>query len=92
MEATYNDVNNWKYKDLIGVFNGQEVGAKTYQIRTKQEAEDLLKDEAFSGGGGGGDGKDGGLKFVELYMPMEDAPKALRLTAEASAENNARQG
>ena len=92
MEATYNDVNNWKYKDLIDVFNGQEVGAKTYQIRTKQEAEDLLKDEAFSGGGGGGDGKDGGLKFVELYMPMEDAPKALRLTAEASAENNARQG
>ena len=91
MDATYNDVNNWKYKDLINVFNGQEVGAKTYQIRTKQEAEDLLKDEAFSGGGGS-DGKDGGLKFVELYMPMEDAPKALRLTAEASAENNARQG
>ena len=31
------------------------------------------------------------LQFVELYMPKEDAPKALKLTAQASAENNAKQ-
>ena len=30
-------------------------------------------------------------KFVELYMPMEDAPKALKLVTQAAAENNAKQ-
>ena len=89
MEAAYNDVNNWKYKDLVDVFNGQEIaGAQTWQVRTKREMEDLLQDPSFSEGGG----KEGGrLRFVELYMPMEDAPTALRLTAEASAANNAKQ-
>ena len=84
MEAAYNDVNNWKYNDLVRVFNGEQYGAQTWQVRSKQEAEALFQDEEFSQG-------EGGLKFVELYMPMEDAPKALRLTAEASAANNAKQ-
>ena len=43
MQATYNDVNNWKYKDLVSVFNGEELaGSRTWQVKTKQEMEDLL--------------------------------------------------
>ncbi len=30
------------------------------------------------------------LQFVELYMPKEDAPAALKITAEASARTNAK--
>ena len=87
MHAVYNDVNNWKYKDLVSVFNGEELAdAKTWQVKHKQELEDLLQDEGFQKGA-----EKGGVQFVEVYMPMEDAPKALRLTADASASNNAKQ-
>ena len=30
-------------------------------------------------------------QLVELYMPKEDAPLALKLTAEAAARNNAKE-
>ena len=48
MDASYNDVQEWKYKDLVGVFGADPKKSKTYQVKTKQEAEDLFKDEKFS--------------------------------------------
>ncbi len=83
MDASYNDIQQWKYKDLIAVFGADPRKSKTYQVKTKQEAEDLLNDQNFSSAPY--------LQFVELYMPREDAPKALKLTAEASARTNAKQ-
>lgn len=83
MDATYNDIQQWKYKDLISVFGADPKKSKTYQVKTKQEAEDLFNDKEFSCAPF--------LQFVELYMPKEDAPKALKLTAEASAKTNAKQ-
>lgn len=83
MDATYNDIQQWKYKDLINVFGADPKKSKTYQVKTKQEAEDLFNDKDFSSAPF--------LQFVELYMPKEDAPKALKLTAEASAKTNAKQ-
>ncbi|KAL8915613.1 MAG: hypothetical protein Q9172_006845 [Xanthocarpia lactea] len=82
-EAAYNDISQWKYTDLIPTFGGTPENSKTYQVKTKQEAEDLFNDKEFAAGGK--------LQFVELFMPKEDAPKALKLTAEASAKNNAKQ-
>lgn len=93
MDAEYNDVVAWKYKDLVGVFTPLASSSspssssaapppRTYQIRTVPELEKLLtQDEDFAAGGG--------LRFVELYMPREDAPASLKLTAEASAKRNA---
>ncbi|KAL2349659.1 thiamine diphosphate-binding protein [Cryomyces antarcticus] len=84
MDATYNDVQEWKYKDLVAVFGGQEgKTARTYQVKTKKEVEELFKDEEFASAPF--------LQFVELYMPKEDALRALKLTAEASARTNARE-
>lgn len=83
MDATYNDIQQWKYKDLIPAFGGTEASSKTYQVKSKQEAEDLFNDEGFA--------KAEKLQFVELYMPKEDAPRALKMTAEASARVNAKQ-
>ncbi|KAL8988826.1 MAG: hypothetical protein Q9177_002161 [Variospora cf. flavescens] len=83
MNATYNDISQWKYTDLVPTFGGTSENSKTYQIKNKQEAEDLFNDETFA--------KAEKLQFVELYMPKEDAPKALKLVAEASASNNAKQ-
>ncbi|KAL8794024.1 MAG: hypothetical protein Q9195_003430 [Heterodermia aff. obscurata] len=82
MDASYNDIQTWKYKDLVSVFGADPQKSKTYAVKTKQEAEDLFRDPEFAAAKY--------LQFVELYMPKEDAPKALKLTAEASAANNAK--
>lgn len=82
MEESYNDVQEWKYKDLVNVFGGEAKKAKTFQIRTKDEVNKLFQDKEFNAANV--------LQFVELYIPKVDAPRALKLTAEASARNNAK--
>jgi pyruvate decarboxylase len=82
MEAEYNDVQEWKYRDLLSVFGADPNKSKTYQVKTKQELEDLFADANFSSAPY--------IQLVELYMPKDDAPLALKLTAEASAKNNAK--
>lgn len=83
MDASYNDIQPWSFKDLVKVFGAPANAARTYQIRTKEEVESLFKDEEF--------GKADVLQFVEIYIPKKDAPRGLKLTAEASARNNAKQ-
>lgn len=48
MDASYNDIQQWKYKDLVGVFGADPHKSKTFQVKTKQEAEDLFSDKSFS--------------------------------------------
>lgn len=83
MDAQYNDVGAWRYKDLVAAFGAEEGTFLTYQIRTKDDLLKLLDDKEFA--------EAPKLRFVELYMPKKDAPFALQMTAEASAKNNAKQ-
>ena len=48
MDAIYNDVQEWKYKDLVSAFGADPKKSKTYQVKTKQEAEDLFRNNDFS--------------------------------------------
>ena len=48
MDAAYNDVQEWKYKDLVSAFGADPKKSKTYQVKTKQEADNLFKDKNFS--------------------------------------------
>lgn len=48
MEATYNDVQPWKYKDLVAVFGADPKKYKTFQIKTKEELNQLFDDKTFS--------------------------------------------
>ncbi|EER26353.1 pyruvate decarboxylase, putative [Coccidioides posadasii C735 delta SOWgp] len=80
-ESPYNDIQEWKFKDLVPAFGAKPENYRTYQIRTKQELLDLFANKEFAAAEV--------LQLVELYMPLEDAPAALRLTAEASARRNA---
>ncbi|EXF85633.1 thiamine pyrophosphate enzyme [Colletotrichum fioriniae PJ7] len=82
MEAEYNDIVQWQYKELATVFGGTEQTAKKFVVKTKDELEKLLTDQEFN--------NPTTLQFVELYLPKEDAPRALIMTAEASARNNAK--
>jgi pyruvate decarboxylase len=83
LDAAYNDINPWSFKDIVNVFGGTRVNAKTFQIKTKEQVNRLFEDEQFNAAGY--------LQFVELYVPKEDAPRALVLTAEASARTNAKE-
>jgi pyruvate decarboxylase len=83
MDAIYNDIQLWDYKDLPRVFGAKEGTVKTFQIKTKAQVHQLFEDKQFNAANV--------LQFVELYIPKKDAPRALKLTAEASARTNSKQ-
>jgi pyruvate decarboxylase len=83
MDAVYNDIQPWHFKELVRVFGAKDGEFKTYQAKTKEQINELFEDKEFKAADI--------LQFVELYIPKKDAPRALKLTAEASAQNNAKQ-
>jgi len=80
---SYNDVQEWKYKDIPRVFGAEEGSVLTYRVETKEEVEKLFQDEEFSSG------ETQKMRFVELVMPWDDAPAALKAVAAAAAKTNA---
>jgi pyruvate decarboxylase len=84
MNASYNDVVTWKYRDLGTIFGGTEKTFQSYAVRTPAELEKLLANEGFTT-------KRRSVRLVELYMNREDAPRSLKTTAEASAKTNAQE-
>ncbi|KAJ2904985.1 pyruvate decarboxylase [Zalerion maritima] len=82
MDAEYNDIIKWKFTDLVSVFGASEKEARKFQIKTRDELNQLLTNEEFNACPA--------LQFVEVYMPRDDAPKGLVMTAEASARSNAK--
>ena len=80
MDAVYNDIAQWDFKDLPRVFGAEAGKAKSYQIKTKAQVNHLLEDKSFNAANV--------LQFVELYIPKKEAPRALKLTAGASAKTN----
>lgn len=83
-EEEYNDVAEWRYKDLphaFGATEGKDVA--TFVCKTKAELEALLMDEGFQ--------SSDKLQFVELHMPRMDAPAPLKLLTAAAAKVNSKQ-
>lgn len=78
--AVYNDIQQWKFKDLVSTFGALPDQYQTHQIRTKHELVHLFRDKEFSSATK--------LQFVELYMPRDDAPAGLKMTAERAARTN----
>lgn len=77
MDAEYNDVMTWDYKELPEVFGPGKDGAKKYQVKTRDELEKLLTDGEFNAAKK--------LQFVELYMPKKDAPLILQMESQSAA-------
>lgn len=82
MEASYNDIPAWKHTAILDTFGADPAKSKSHQVKTKTEVDELFKNEEFSAAPY--------IQLVELFMPKDDAPKALKLTAEASARNNSK--
>ncbi|KAF7114086.1 hypothetical protein CNMCM5793_007066 [Aspergillus hiratsukae] len=78
-EASYNDIQQWDYKSLPVAF-GAGNNYKGYTVKTKDDMIKLFENQEFASAPC--------LQLVELYMPKEDAPSALKLTAEAAASRN----
>lgn len=78
--AKYNDIQTWRYKDVVPTFGGEEGRYILRQVRTKEDLNTLFADHQF------GDAQC--LRFVELYMPRDDLPFGLKVTAGMVEENN----
>ncbi|RAH40557.1 alpha-keto acid decarboxylase family protein [Aspergillus brunneoviolaceus CBS 621.78] len=67
---SYNDIQEWKYRQLLEVFGAEQGSYQTYQIHTKEELAALLQDSVFNNGRM--------LRFVELHLDQNDAPSELK--------------
>ena len=84
-QDSYNDVQEWRYKDLPYAFGAKPEQVATYRVETKKEVEELFMDKEFADK----DGNNKKLRFVELVMKWDDAPKAMKATTLATAKRNA---
>ncbi|KAJ5594798.1 uncharacterized protein N7459_001006 [Penicillium hispanicum] len=78
-EARYNDIQPWDFANIPKVFGAQD-GYEGYRIKTRDELTKLFANQGFC--------NSENLQMVEIYMPRDDAPSGLKLTAEAAAERN----
>ncbi|KAE8369797.1 thiamine diphosphate-binding protein [Aspergillus caelatus] len=80
-DEEYNDIHPWKHGALVEAFGAQcQHSYSTYQASTRDELTSLLNNTRFSSAPH--------FQLVELYMPKDDAPAALQLTAAAAAARN----
>ncbi|KAF2466555.1 pyruvate decarboxylase [Lindgomyces ingoldianus] len=80
---SYNDIQPWDYKALPAAFGAPKDKLLTYRVSSKRGVEELFMDREFSSG------DTDKLRFVELVIPWDDAPVALKSTAESAAKRNA---
>lgn len=81
MKAGYNDITPWKHTQLLDVLGADPEKSKSIQVQTRTELEKLFHDEEFASAPY--------IQLVELFMPKEDAPRALVKVGEITAKRNA---
>jgi len=79
MDAPYNDIQPWRYKELLSAFGADPKQSKTFSVKTKDELEALFQNKEFSSAPY--------IQLVELYMPKKDAPRVLKLAAASAGKN-----
>jgi pyruvate decarboxylase len=82
-DAKYNEIQEWRYKDLPAAFGAKQGEVLTYRVSSKKEVDMLFRDKDFSGE------DTNKLRFVEMVMEWYDAPKTLMAVANATARVNA---
>ncbi|KAF3936681.1 hypothetical protein ABW19_dt0200123 [Dactylella cylindrospora] len=82
-EAGYNDIQPWKFTNILETFGAKEGEYKNYVVKTRKEVDTLFKQgNEFS--------KANVIQLVELFMPKLDAPRGLMVTAQMTAKLNAK--
>ncbi|KAH9947619.1 pyruvate decarboxylase [Amylocystis lapponica] len=81
MKRRYNDISNWQWTKLLETLGGVEgKTCQSYTVNTRAEFNKLLDDPSFAAAER--------VQLVEIMMPREDAPVALKRQAELSAATN----
>jgi pyruvate decarboxylase len=78
MVAKYNDIQPMRYTELPSAMGAKPGQCKTFQVKTKKELIALWASDDLT--------KGKGLRFVEVMMPMKDAPALLITTSVAAAK------
>lgn len=82
MEAIYNDIQPWNHTEILRLFGGSPENSSSYQVKTKSQVEDLFRDQTFSSAPK--------IQLVEVFMPWQDAPRALLKIGQITAAMNAK--
>jgi indolepyruvate decarboxylase len=75
MHEVYNDIADWRYADLPGVF-APDVEAFTAIVKTENDLEEVLAEVDY----------EDRACFIELLLDSEDAPEALKTFGPLTAE------
>lgn len=78
-EATYNNIQMWKYHKMLDMFGSKE--GQTHVVKTTGELDNLFNDSKFA--------EPTRTRLIEVIMPQMDAPISLVKQAKLSAETNA---
>ncbi|EMD33924.1 hypothetical protein CERSUDRAFT_107720 [Gelatoporia subvermispora B] len=81
MKRKYNDITNWKWTHLLNTLGGEEgKTCQSYTVNNRDELSRLLDDATFA--------STGKIQLVEVMMPQEDAPRALKVQTELTGKSN----
>ncbi|QRV86347.1 pyruvate decarboxylase [Ceratobasidium sp. AG-Ba] len=82
-KRTYNDIQTYNHQLLLKLLSKPDGSqpTKSYQVKTQGELDELLKDDTFN--------RRECIQLVELIMPRDDVPRALKVQAELTAKANA---
>ncbi|KAH8151709.1 uncharacterized protein LAJ45_04331 [Morchella importuna] len=82
MKAIYNDIQPWNHQEILHLFSADPEHSDSYQVKTKTELENLFRNEKFCSAPH--------IQLVEVFMPWQDAPRALLKIGQATAALNAK--
>ncbi|CUS09713.1 unnamed protein product [Tuber aestivum] len=86
MKASYNDIQPWNHTDLLNVFCADPSDAKSYQCKSRDALESLFKDDKHVPASGRA--RHERMRLVEVFMPWQDAPRALIKIGKITASLN----
>jgi TPP-dependent 2-oxoacid decarboxylase len=79
-DGPYNNIKNWRYADLVQVFNAEDGKGWSAKVKTEAELKSAIqKANAHKG-----------LSFIEVLLDRDDCNKSLLEWGTRVANNNAR--
>ncbi|EJD41544.1 pyruvate decarboxylase [Auricularia subglabra TFB-10046 SS5] len=79
-ERAYNDIQPWRWSEILNAFGAKPGQANVHKVSTPKELHRLLQDPALGSGEK--------LTFIEVIMGKLDAPRLLKVQAELTHKAN----
>ena len=79
-DGPYNNIKNWKYSELVDVFNAEDGNGISFKVRNEGELQNAIKKSI----------KHDGLSLIEVIIDRDDCSKELLEWGSKVAANNSR--